>query len=917
VETLFMTAGNEAILAHITGLLGLAYAEDLLALRVDPDPVRGMQREMLRNTNYGIAIVDGLAHLDASVALGVRYAYELWGLDESNIPVERLGKVWANAGENTSLPPPQALTVVSVDEDVDGDGSIDKGSYGDGKIYLRWQPKPGLEAEDRETLPAGFGFDVLRDARGAVPCPPLPGAGAVRVNERPVIPMPAAASPSPGVSPLPDFFFVDANTNPDVTPIVKGTRYCYWLVARDLLGQRGGMSDPVEACVPDLRRPRQVRDVETEIVPEGIRISWTQNASDPVTLDGGTRYIDDTDKYHVYRFTDFSELLQPPNPLRRVPECTNLPNTATSCVDTMADLVVGRIYWYAVTAVDTAVCARPVNESPFSAPTRGVIYDTTAPTIGQVQFFCDPAVPPSVPRTPPCIRNCIGCPGTTCTADDPLSIAWCQVGGASGIWPLPGDDWGYRVPLAGMELDTMSARLYRRPACDMNPPNPVDFRPVEEAFRENPGDATLDLHEPYGARIAQRIEYRLRPLDRDSNVGPVAVPADGDGGPMPAFVSGRAGGLPAPPPHPTIVRVLNPAPGLITVRWHAPGAEALIGFVFHVGPPGDRVVGEFHVLPNGTTYPPFGNYLDNEIGVDRDVDGDGVKSGRTIVIREDTTCLGGLGGSLGGLKAADGYLEHTLAVPLGFGAAIELYAIDFAGQLSPAAAMTGVLADGDPLLLDWPQRPLPPVESLVTQFVNDVVDHVDLCWDQGTLGRCTGSLTICDPAAAMGCAAGETCQRAGKCSSSGALCNRDAECPSPQTCEVMDPAPYVAVFRTRVEGRCSESGSICDADAGCPAGQSCDLRPDSYQQRSPLLRIRGYMSPADGLPGLQCGCGGGMVDPACWQDHGIVPGTYRYTVLRFWGPPDPAGTAQDRSDLGHRSEGEMQMVFGPQTVVVP
>lgn len=905
VQDVFTAEGNEAILADITSLLGLTYATELLALRGDPDPVDAMQYELLLDTNYGAAIAHGVAYLDTSVALDVRYAYELWGLDESNIPVERLGKLWANAGANTSLPPPQALTVVAVDEDVDMDGRIDKGMFGDGKIYLRWEPKPGLEAADRETQPAGFGFDVFREPKGAGPCSALPDGGAWKVNGLPVIPLP---STDPGR--IPDFFFVDDNTNTAVPPITKGTRHCYWLVARDLLLQLGRPSAPVEACIPDLARPRQVRDVKTQILPAGIQISWTPNADDPVTLEGGTRYIDDTVGYNVYRFTDFSELLDPPDPLRLVPECTALPATASGCTDTAADVVVGRIYWYTVTAVDTPVCLRPANESPYSAPTRGVIYDQDPPSIGQVGFFCNPAVPPSIPRRPPCIRNCINCPGTSCTADDPLAIPWCHAGGASGIWPLPGDDWGYTVPLAGMDPDTMSARLYRGATCGLDDPNDVRFRPVEEAFRENAADTVLDLHEPFGARIAQKLEYRLRPLDRDSNVGGVAIPADGDGGPMPAFVPGQLNGLPAPPPRPTLIETsFDPGAGTLQVRWHAPGAEALAGFVLHVGPAGDPAAGDFHLLPNETTYPAFGNYLASEKSADEDVDGDGLKSGRVIIIREQTKCLGDLGPNLGGLRAADGYLEYTIPAFLGFGGGIEVYAVDFAGQLSLPAALARLSPDVDPSRLDWPQRDLPPVSALVSQFV--APDHVDLCWDQGTLGRCTGTREICDDDADCPDAACE--QAAGRCSVSDAVCNVDADCGGGgETCTPMDPAPYVAVFRTRVEGRCSGNGAVCDDEGECPGPPTCILRVDSYQQRSPLVRIRAYIP----SPLSQCHCADGMVSPACWQDFGIAPGTtYKYTVLRFWGAPHP--TANDRSDRGHRSEGEMEAVFGPDTVAVP
>jgi hypothetical protein len=325
------------------------------------------------------------------------------------------------------------------------------------------------------------------------------------------------------------------------------------------------------------------------------------------------------------------------------------------------------------------------------------------------------------------------------------------------------------------------------------------------------------------------------------------------------------------------------------VRWHAPGAAALAGFVLRVGPAGQREQGSFYYLPDAATLPPLGNHLADEDSVGLDVDLDGSISPLTVVIRDLTRPLGELV-DLGGLEAPDGTLAYTVPALLGGGDALDLYGVDCSGQLGPAASWSHFSADVAPGL-DWPVRPLPPVGALVTQFVDDVTDHVDLCWDQAPLGRCSASGQICESEAdCADSAVAETCE------------------PTP------DPAPFVAVFRTRVWGRCSGDGTGCDDDGDCEAAQTCTLRPDAYQQRSPLVDIRPYMAGGGGFPGVQCGCALGMTDGACWQDFGLTPSTnYRYTVLRFWGPP----SAADRSDRGHRKEGEIQKAFGPATAEVP
>jgi len=792
--------------------MGATLGGALLALRASADPGRRMQREMFLNTNYGVAIAEGLAFLDGALVSGTRYAYELWGLDAGNLPVERLGKVWVVAGQNTVLPAPVALTVVEVadtdneptgnfpggeDVDLDGDGHLDSGVYGDGKVYLRWDPTPA-QAKDRETQPTGFGFNVHRKVKGGGACPPTPGLGALRVNSLPVVPIPAADSD------LPDFFFVDDNTEPGVPATVRGTEYCYWLVARDLLRQEGTMSAPVVACPPDLTKPRQVRGVATKVVSPGsqIQVSWTANASDPPTVDGGVPYVDDTATYNVYRFTDFDRLLLVHDADDRV--ATGLPAGATSWIDASPggpSAHPGRIYWYSVTAADTALCGRPANESPHSGPARAVVYDTTPPSILVVQPYCNTT------GNPGCFRDC-GC--TSCPPS-----AWCDACGASGLWPLPGDDWGYDVPPGGTDAaDTWTVRLYRGA-------RGTDFRPVEESeFVVTDGGWRL-RETAFRARVSQKLDYRLRALDLDANVGPSKEPRTPLGNrPMPAYVRGDL-----PPVRPTVVRSTVAPGGNVRLRWHAPGVAALAGFVVRVGPRDDAMAGTFYHLPAGNLYA--------ETSVDppclpRDVDGGG-QSPYSIIIRDDTRSLADLA-NLGGLGVPGGFLETVVAAP-GPGEVAEIASVDIAGLVSARA--TAPAPDALPGFRPaWPERPEPETFALTALFVDALpgqTDHVDLCWDSPE----------------------------GRCNVGGRRCEADADCPGSFCNRSNDFAPFAAVFRTPVE-----------------AG-----RPDSYQQRSPLLNMRLYS------PSTCTCMGGLAYPVCWQDFAVSPGTTYRYTVERFWGPP--------------------------------
>ena len=793
--------------------LGATLGEALLALRASTDPGRIMQRQMLIAQNHGVAAAEGMAWLDSGAIADSRYLYELWGASDPNDhePAERLGKVWVTAGQVVPLLAPLSLQSVTV-----------PGEPGDVRVFLYWDPT--LDPAGRETRATSASYHIYRLAGGtdpndAIPDPVVPiddpNSGAVRINPYPVV-------PNPGTDPdQPDFFFVDGTAeDPNSPPITRGTSYKYWAVARDPLGRHGLFSAPVQVCVRDRSRPRQVMGVRTTMVEgptAGVELRWTPNASDPNTIGGGTPYVDDTVAYNVYRFTDFNEAANPPD--TSLPVAANLPNT--SWLDEEPGMASNRkrLYWYVVTAVDQAVCNEPPNESEWSAPHRGIFYDITAPTIARAEPYCNSM------QNPACIRDC----GPACSPSDPNcnpdtnpTFTWCQCGGASGIFPVVGDDWGYRVPSSLVDSDTWTLRLYRGA-------KGTDFRPVEESVlvTDLVGGVPWTGYktaETFASSVSQKIAYRLRALDRDANVGPSVSPKGSYAQPIPAFVRG------GPPPAPVVLGSdFAPAGGgTLEVRWHAPGAETLAGFIVRLGPEADQNAGTFAYLPPGN----FHSETDIDPAVmrdpghcDKDFDNDGSLDPRTILVTDATQCIADLvaaDADLGGLKDPNTPIyQHTFApVVLALDTVVEIRSVDIAGQISAPARWSHLRPDTDAadFAPAWVDRPSPNEGYSLAAYREPGTDFVTLCWDQEqTIGV--------DPPMNAG-----------------------------------DPSG-VAVFRALVEA------------AGARG----------YQQRSPLLDIDAYNAAGlDPVPN----CTHCQVllptttDVACWQDRATACGTtWRYSVV--------------------------------------
>jgi hypothetical protein len=376
---------------------------------------------------------------------------------------------------------------------------------------------------------------------------------------------------------------------------------------------------------------------------------------------------------------------------------------------------------------------------------------------------------------------------------------------------------------------------------------PAEFRPVEEAFltTEIVGGqpwAGFKTRETFLSRASQKIEYRLRALDRDSNLGPSREPAGRAGQPMPAFVPGLR---PAPP----VIAgdVHDPAAGTRTVTWHAPGVNALAGFILRLGPEDEAGAGTFRYLPQGNLYsetslPPTADpdLCDPDHDGRIDYDGDGPDP-KDVLITDTTGYLADLVAAdpaLGGIRdPLTGRFTYTF-LPGDPDLDLEVRSVDIAGLVSDPATRSHLTA-GDPnVRLPWPNRPAPPPATpLRTIRTSDAAGgYTELCWNQ----------------------------------------------PSG------DPF-YVAAFRAVVEG-------------GVARG---------LQQVSPLLEIAGYLDRGgpNELP-CNSTCSMLLPDPdpanvACFRDYGASSASsHLYTVVGFRGPPAPG-------QIGDRDEREVQAVFGP------
>ncbi|MFH1739226.1 MAG: hypothetical protein ABIH23_09475 [bacterium] len=372
---------------YVQRLLEMLGSEDCCQETCDACTARAA---LLAESNYGVAIVQGLGYLD--IVPSGTYTYELRTTTGQVQDDLLIGRITIDASTITRLPPPEKCEEVEIG-----------GIRGDRKVFLRWDISPDLA----DKMPLNFGFNVYR-YNG------FPAAGdtfhslemtglLTKVNRLPIMLNSKENKERPEEE---QYDFVDDNLSFDAagrlgTHFNIGDQLTYWVAARDLLGRHGIPTDPVRVIVQDRRAPaipRGLRAIEERIGSNRrIVLEWNSNA------DG------DTVAYRLYRYKYYHHFGRPgpfdededgdgtPEYTYTIPEgliaAVPEPTSATAAYrDTQVGLPddEGRAYWYCVAAVDAAG-----NRSPLSVPVRGVLFDRNAPDppktiqICTIRYKCD------------------------------------------------------------------------------------------------------------------------------------------------------------------------------------------------------------------------------------------------------------------------------------------------------------------------------------------------------------------------------------------------------------------------------------------------------------------------------------------------------------------------------------------------
>ncbi|MBI1389758.1 MAG: hypothetical protein GC154_15070 [bacterium] len=330
-----------------------------------------MRRNMLVQSNYLAAIVEGLGYLDAP-APGV-YGYELRTSSNGGDDDVILGRIEVDATAPSQLPEPAQPEEVDV-----------PGIRGHLKVFLKWDMTPDLE-DHRDAM---FGYNVYRadGDRSSDSFSSLLASGALRKMNR--LPLLTPSSQALGDSPEEGYLFADDNrtfgrSGPTGAPFRAGDEYTYWVAARDLLGQLGKASDPTVALVQDKQAP---------LIPRGLSATARKlNATPEVSLTWD-RNPDDARSYNIYRFRRYDHAGHDDaySPIDGMTEglIASVPQPATgapSFTDHQIQYpdMANMAYWYCVSAVDFWG-----NESAMSPPERGVLFDITPPEPPAQPLIC-------------------------------------------------------------------------------------------------------------------------------------------------------------------------------------------------------------------------------------------------------------------------------------------------------------------------------------------------------------------------------------------------------------------------------------------------------------------------------------------------------------------------------------------------
>ena len=337
------------------------YAETLIEILDATGETAEFRRTMLVQSNYGIALVQGVGYIDRK-SPGL-YTYELHAVNVPGSTADYiLGRITIDANQVTQLPAPQALSETFIDR------------RNHERVYLKWD----LDANWQKHRALSFGFDVYR-----FPGPlevgqtfeQMESMGLLtKLNTFPVI----ILSPTPdGTEDGHNYYFVDDNLTgaTEVLTLVPGMELTYWVCARDLLGQRGAPSNPYTAVVQDDEWPDPVSGLQCQTVQVGsqdrLQLVWNPNTDDVVG-------------YRVYRFALYEHVYKEnafPNVdglaegyVASVPHATGLAKLRFTDSGPNINQHLRKNFYYQVRPYDAWG-----NLGPFSAPTRCILYNRFSP----------------------------------------------------------------------------------------------------------------------------------------------------------------------------------------------------------------------------------------------------------------------------------------------------------------------------------------------------------------------------------------------------------------------------------------------------------------------------------------------------------------------------------------------------------
>ncbi len=338
------------------------------------------RRNYMVQTNYGFALVEGLGYLDYVDPNNGPFTYELWQGDANGNAVDALGEIQVDAMNPIILPPPTNLVEVFLR----GRDGVTPARGNHRRIYLNFD----MPTDYNDFATTAFGFNIYKLPRALEAGEDYESVKdeVVRLNKTPIL------EPSPIVGEDPDqtYIFADSGewleTLNEDDLLTVGDTCTYWAVARDLLGNEGLPSDPLEATVRDTFEPNPPRGVFVQAVKNDdlsafLKVLW--NEMDP-----------DVVAYRIYRYQDYTNNQKkgPFPPMNGLTEgfIAEIPAPAQPVNgkviyddDEAGEAPRGTAFWYSISALD-----EHGNESALSPGAYGVIDDVVGPAPGRIQEYC-------------------------------------------------------------------------------------------------------------------------------------------------------------------------------------------------------------------------------------------------------------------------------------------------------------------------------------------------------------------------------------------------------------------------------------------------------------------------------------------------------------------------------------------------